>query len=35
MVCRNKDKAEEAREDIVNQSGNTVSVGEHEVMQIS
>uniref|UniRef100_A0A671Y6V7 Dehydrogenase/reductase SDR family member 12-like n=1 Tax=Sparus aurata TaxID=8175 RepID=A0A671Y6V7_SPAAU len=23
MVCRNKDKAEEAREDIVNQSGNT------------
>lgn len=26
MVCRNKDKAEEARADIVNQSGNTVSV---------
>lgn len=26
MVCRNKDKAEQAREDIVNESGNTVSV---------
>lgn len=26
MVCRNKDKAEEARADIVNESGNTVSV---------
>lgn len=26
MVCRNEDKAEEAREDIVNESGNTVSV---------
>lgn len=25
MVCRNKDKAEEARADIVNESGNTVS----------
>lgn len=27
IVCRNKDKAEEARTDIVNESGNTVSVG--------
>ena len=26
MVCRNKDKAEEARADIVRESGNTVSV---------
>lgn len=26
MVCRNKDKAEQAREVIVNESGNTVSV---------
>lgn len=25
MVCRNKDKAEEARMDIVDKSGNTVS----------
>lgn len=33
MVCRNKDKAEEAREDIVSESGNKVSVvhhGEHD-----
>lgn len=26
MVCRNKDKAEEARAQIVSESGNTVSV---------
>ena len=26
MVCRNRDKAEEARVDIVNESGNTVNV---------
>lgn len=26
MVCRNKGKAEEARVDIVSESGNTVSV---------
>lgn len=25
MVCRNKERAEEAREVIVNESGNTVS----------
>lgn len=25
MVCRNKERAEEAREAIVNESGNTVS----------
>lgn len=36
MVCRNKDKAEQAREVIVNESGNTVSVlfamGAHDVI---
>lgn len=26
MVCRNKDKAEEAKEDIVTKSGNTVRI---------
>lgn len=26
MVCRNKDRAEEAKSDIVSASGNTVSV---------
>lgn len=29
MVCRNKDKAEEAREDIINETGNKVSFVHH------
>lgn len=32
MVCRNKDKAEEARVDIVKESGNTVSVVSFKTM---